>query len=113
MSLRTFVDPQGKEWEVLAVVPRQEERRHYDRRSGEVHLVNDGDGDEDRREYDRRLTVGGAERMEGKRGWLAFASAGEKRRLTPIPDNWTHCSDAELAAYLDSARPVRHGSLSS
>ena len=35
MSFRTFVDSSGVEWQAFDVVPRSEERRHYDRRGEE------------------------------------------------------------------------------
>ena len=38
-----------------------------------------------------------------KSGWLAFVSAGEKRRLPEYPDGWTEMSDPEIQALLDAA----------
>ena len=35
MGLRTFVDSLGREWSAFDVVPRENERRHRDRRSAE------------------------------------------------------------------------------
>ncbi len=43
-------------------------------------------------------------------GWLCFDSGPEKRRLSPIPENWQALSDAELerlAARAERARPRR------
>ena len=40
-------------------------------------------------------------------GWLTFESAGEKRRLAPVPLYWFHATDQELLALLDRAQPVR------
>lgn len=40
-------------------------------------------------------------------GWLCFDSAGEKRRLYPIPDGWDRSGDAELLQMCRDARPVR------
>jgi hypothetical protein len=40
-------------------------------------------------------------------GWLAFESATEKRRLVPIPDDWTALSDEELATLCARATFVR------
>ena len=31
------------------------------------------------------------------RGWLAFESTFERRRLSPIPPGWEHVSESELA----------------
>ena len=103
MSLRTFVDSAGHEWHAFDVVPRDEERRSYDRRSGEIQLEDV----EDRREQDRRLTVGRARTLGGGPGWLCFENGAERRRLSPIPEGWTHADDTQLEAYLLSARPVR------
>jgi hypothetical protein len=104
MSLRTFTDSTGQQWEAYDVVPRSDERRRYDRRSGEVKLEEDA---EDRRDGDRRLTVGGSEHMASKAGWLCFESPDERRRLTPIPEDWTRCDDAKLERYCREARPAR------
>src|SRR5690349_415810 len=105
MSLRTFTDSAGQTWEAYDVVPRSDERRRYDRRSGEVKL---DDGGQDRRDGDRRITVGGAEHMTAKAGWLCFESQDERRRLTPIPEDWTRCDEAKLEAYCRDARPARY-----
>lgn len=104
MSLRTFTDSNGQEWEVYDVIPRSDERRRYDRRSGEIKLDDDA---EDRRDGDRRLTVGGAEQLASKAGWLCFESHDERRRLTPIPEDWTRCDEAKLESYCREARPAR------
>src|ERR1043165_3061867 len=81
MSLRTFVDSSGREWQAYDVVPREEERRHYDRRSGEFQSELRGephvDDTDERREGDRRLTVGGRERIPAK-SWLTFEGEGER-----------------------------------
>ena len=103
MSFRTFQDSRGHEWQAFDVIPRLDERRNYDRRiSGEI----DGDADE-RRDADRRLTVGGNAAIAGTRGWLCFESGKQRRRLSPIPANWFGASDEELEAYCRTARPVR------
>jgi hypothetical protein len=41
-----------------------------------------------------------------ERGWLAFASKVEKRRLFPVPDGWPELSGAELQGLLGKAQPV-------
>jgi hypothetical protein len=101
--LRTFVDSTGTEWEVFDVVPRDTERRTTDRRS----RPNAKPGrDVERRERERRLSVGGRSRLTGQ-GWLAFQNGDDRRRLSPIPLDWQRASDAELEAYCLKARPVR------
>ncbi|HEY4133312.1 MAG TPA: hypothetical protein VGM50_22025 [Gemmatimonadaceae bacterium] len=103
MSLRTFTDSSGTQWEAYDVVPRAEERRRYDRRSGETKA----ELAEERRDTDRRLTVGRSEHMASKAGWLCFERHEERRRLTPIPEDWRTCDDATLEAYCRQARPAR------
>lgn len=104
MSLRTFVDSTGQEWHAFDVVPRDDERRRYDRRdAGEV-----SDNADERREADRRLTVGRSSRIGGPRsGWLCFERGDDRRRLSPIPQDWQHCPDSQLEAYCRKARPVQ------
>jgi hypothetical protein len=103
MSLRTFTDSNGQQWEAYDVVPRTEERRRYDRRSGETKI----DLTDERRDTDRRVTVGRSEHITSKAGWLCFESHDERRRLTPIPDDWVRCDEAKLEAYCREARPAR------
>lgn len=109
MTLRSFVDSTGQAWDAFDVVPRAEERRHYDRRSAAMPAVEEAEP-ADRRDGDRRLTVGGQGKLASA-GWLCFerveGRAPERRRLSPIPGDWRHCSDAELEAYCQSARLVR------
>ena len=104
MSLRTFTDSAGQQWEAYDVVPRSEERRRYDRRSGEIKVDQVV---EERRDADRRVTVGRSDHMTSKAGWLCFESNEERRRLTPIPEDWTRCDDAKLEAYCREAKPAR------
>ena len=110
MSLRTFVDQAGNEWQAFDVIPRADERRHYDRRSAAVQSEEETD---DRRDADRRLTVGGSSRLASvTEGWLVFEHGAERRRLSPIPKDWRQASDAELEAYCRAARPVRRTAVS-
>jgi hypothetical protein len=70
---RTFVDPRGVWWEVFAVYPEPR---------GPA-----------------------ATQFKGTyvQGWLCFECDGEKRRLSPIPDNWQRLTDAELTQLLERA----------
>ena len=45
---------------------------------------------------------------ERRRPWLLFeSSAGEHRRLTPVPDGWDgDCTAADLAAWCGAADPI-------
>ena len=95
MAIRTFKDARGREWQVWETVPQGSSGQYstrlevttgpHDRLSGRVRLpVSEG------REH----------------GWLTFASGDDKRRLSPIPDGWAEATEAELAAYFETARPV-------
>jgi hypothetical protein len=122
-----FVDGDGNEWQAFDVVPRDNERRRYDRRSTAGDGVDDerrssaGDGvddegrssavddaDDERREGDRRLSVGRTLlRARSGDGWLCFDSGTERRRLRPIPEDWTRCNEGALVDYCRAAEPVR------
>ncbi|MBW3569475.1 MAG: hypothetical protein KY467_00075 [Gemmatimonadetes bacterium] len=78
MALRNFIDSQGHTWRVWNVVPQYALDR-----------------DED------QMTPG----LQG--GWLCFENAGEKRRLSPIPDGWENADDRELEEYCRDAAPVQ------
>lgn len=98
LALREYVDPSRVEWQVWHVVPTTRtatppvavERR----KRADPHYPGD------RRR--KRFTLTPA--MES--GWLCFESAGEKRRLVPVPEDWEVCSEARLRAYLEAAQPV-------
>ncbi|MEO7084651.1 MAG: hypothetical protein ABI442_11455 [Gemmatimonadaceae bacterium] len=111
MSMRTFMDAEGKEWQVFDVVPRIEERRTYDRRLSQPrNSVSD-----DRRGNDRRVTVGRRSPLAAvNSGWLCFerAAGTERRRLMPIPADWRKCGDGTLDGYCREAREVRRDAVS-
>ena len=94
MAHRTFRDEQGREWEAWEVVPTAVERR----------MARDG-GRRPATKKDRRK--GQETRVlvpdELQRGWLAFQSGLERRRLAPIPDDWAEMTVDELAELLDRA----------
>lgn len=100
MPYRIFVDSAGTEWQVWDIVPRLSERRsgeHADRRV-RIAVIPFAD----RREESRRLTETRHAILRGTyaQGWLCFESNKDKRRHTPIPEDWTTCSDERLEAYL-------------
>lgn len=107
MAFRTFLDRAGNEWQAFDVVPRKDERRHYDRRSGQQGEPDESGEDDRRDEHDRRLTVGGGGLLGSSQGWLVFERGDERRRLAPIPAGWDRCSDQELDAYRETAQQVR------
>lgn len=98
MTHLTFTDTDGVEWQVWDVkrVPRE-------RRTAQTRRAESREVPKDRRfVQDRRVPVSrGLER-----GWLAFASAAEKRRLFPVPDRWPEISSDELRALLGRALRV-------
>jgi hypothetical protein len=96
MAHRQFRDAHGRDWDVWTVIPDRAERRL---RNGSDDVA------EDRRHYrdpEVRVKLG----EQWIRGWLAFETRGEKRRLAPIPDQWENSSDDELEALCNSAQPV-------
>jgi hypothetical protein len=106
MPYRTFIDSLGTDWQVWDIVPRLQERRHSgqsDRRVDTRPIKF-----ADRRAESRRLTETRRSILRGSyaRGWLCFDSDKGKRRLTPIPDDWTTCSDSDLEVYVREAEPV-------
>ena len=88
MPLRNLRDDDGRDWEIWDVTPA----------AGQCVAVDSA----------RHL-----EEVNGKPapfvppelhdGWLAFQSCGDWRRLTPIPDNWSDRSDAELLVLIAQA----------
>jgi hypothetical protein len=103
MAHRELTDSSGNDWLIFDVTPRSlEERRQHNRRTS-VELA----GDEERREDDRRVTVGSHPPRLTK-GWLCFErqTTRERRRLQPIPDRWHTLPDHELEQLLNRARPA-------
>lgn len=108
MAYRTFVDPSGVSWQVWEVRPTTVERRLQERRSRNLpYEGEDRRTREDRRvRPERRVNLG----PELAKGWLAFHSAEEKRRLAPVPDSWTRKPSAALAKLCQAAQVVGHHS---
>ncbi|HJQ21520.1 MAG TPA: hypothetical protein VJ867_14320 [Gemmatimonadaceae bacterium] len=106
MPYRTFVDSAGAEWQVWDIVPRLSERRSIDEddRRVETRPIPFPD----RRRDDRRLTQARRTTLRGTYafGWLCFDCGTEKRRLTPIPTDWTTCADESLETYSRRAQTV-------
>lgn len=107
MARREFTDSTGTDWSVFDVTPRSDDRRSYDRRrdGAETGPVPEA---EDRRSDSRRVTVG-QRPPRLTQGWLCFEREGERRRLQPVPENWTALSDPDLEKLLATARvaPIR------
>jgi hypothetical protein len=106
MPYRILLDSAGTEWQVWDIVPRHTERRSLDTtdRRVETQVIRFAD----RRREARRLADTRRAVLRGSYalGWLCFESNREKRRLSPIPTDWTTCSDERLEEYMQSAERV-------
>ena len=102
MGYRVFRDSQGTEWQAWDVVPQLTERREIERR---VQMAQVEHADR-RRAPDRRVIKGRRPALTAGLdcGWLCFENGLEKRRLSPIPDDWTRCTAADLERYCQSAK---------
>jgi hypothetical protein len=105
MPYRTFIDSTNTEWQIWDIVPRLSERRsgEHDRRI-ERNPIPFADRRRDTRRIaeTRRAILRGTYAL----GWLCFESNKEKRRLSPIPDDWTICEDERLDVYVRRAETV-------
>src|SRR3954463_14361462 len=102
---RTFEDTRGRIWEVWMVHPSAIERRRMERRSpveNAVFLI------EQRVLGERRNTPGARSAVASgySSGWLGFVSAGEKRRLAPVPVSWMTANDPQIGEWLRVAKRV-------
>jgi hypothetical protein len=104
MPYRTFVDTTGTEWQAWDIIPQLGERRSAvtDRRVVSVPPAAD------RRRHVRRVGTSKRASLRGiyAQGWLCFDSGREKRRLSPIPNDWATCGEEALEAYVRRAEPV-------
>jgi hypothetical protein len=98
MGLREFRDDEGASWRVWDVRPRldvpPEDGFGVERRTRDVpELIL-----ERRRRREPQSQPGG--------GWLVFDSEEEKRRLSPVPEDWEECPVDRLLEYWERAEPV-------
>lgn len=102
MTYRTFADEQGRSWEIWDVRPERVERRGTDRRQERPVLWP---GIERRAGPNRRQRPHASLDLTHPlaRGWLAFKSEDEKRRLAPIPANWESYRGRELRELWEKA----------
>ena len=94
--LREFVDRNGRVWEVWDTHPER---------------ADAGDGGSALTRYMAAQpdTDGGrptSVRRQYEMGWLTFASGTDRRRLSPIPDDWQHADAATLERYLGGAPDI-------
>jgi hypothetical protein len=92
MAHRSFHDEMGREWEVWEVVPTAVERRIAKPAARPAPV-------ERRKVSETRVVV--PDRLQ--KGWLAFQSGRERRRLSPIPSDWPEMTVSELLELLHQA----------
>ena len=105
MGYRIFRDSRGTDWQTYDVIPRLAERRMNERRSRVAEPV----AHEKRARVDRRVSSGMRPSLTPamNEGWLCFEARDEKRRLTPIPENWINLREAELEQLCAQAQTAR------
>lgn len=99
MAHREFTDSKQISWDVWDVYPALGDRRGP---LGDRRLFM-------RETADRRTVLGAAVLRvspEYERGWLAFQSGHERRRLAPVPDGWDGLDGADLERLCQTAMPV-------
>jgi hypothetical protein len=97
MPHRRVEDEDGRWWDVWDTRPTIIDRRGgRERRTGR-HTARDR-----RQKSEPRVTV----EPEFRKGWLAFQSGTEWRRLAPIPEIWESLPDKDLLALLARAVPT-------
>jgi hypothetical protein len=92
MAHRTFRDELGRDWDVWEVVPTAVERRM-------ARAAPRASALERRRAQETRVVVPDSL----QKGWLAFQSGSERRRLAPIPKDWEDMTNGELVELLNQA----------
>jgi hypothetical protein len=97
MPHRTFHDPRGREWEAWEVHPAAVEHRLAAERRKAARDKLDR-----RRRKESRIVVD----PELTKGWLAFQTRDERRRIAPIPDGWERLTDTELARLAERAESL-------
>jgi len=98
MSSREFTDRRGVAWHIKEIIPQFAERRKGERRAADDLSTPPATVGAERRSAERRrLTSVRARVTNGyERGWLTFETAGEKRRLAPVPSGWEAFSPERL-----------------
>ena len=104
MAYRTFLDDNGRYWQVWESHPHVFERRKSERRQ-----ANDSWSGAERRQGDRRFGTRTRSTLVDPRlatGWLTFESFTEKRRLAPVPPHWDELPVHDLIALWERANRV-------
>ena len=94
MAHRRVQDDSGRWWDVWDTRPTI-----IDRRGGRERRRGNRVAGDRRQKSEPRVAV----EPEFRKGWLAFQSGDEWRRVAPIPDAWEMLSDRELVALLARA----------
>lgn len=97
MAHREFKDSVGRNWNVWSVIPERAERRRT--AAGTERAAER----RQRQSKEFRVPLG----EQWSKGWLAFETKGEKRRLAPIPDEWELATDEQLDRMLERAEEIR------
>lgn len=84
MAHREFIDSIGRRWDVWTVIPELAERRRA--------ATSEQTFPERRHREEYRVPLG----AKWSDGWLAFSTAGERRRLAPYPADWIDMSAEQL-----------------
>jgi hypothetical protein len=87
-------DQNGRWWDVWDTRPTI-----IDRRAGRERRTGGRVAGDRRQKSEPRVAV----EPEFRKGWLAFQSGTDWRRLAPIPEKWESMSDNELLALLARA----------
>jgi hypothetical protein len=87
-------DETGRWWDVWDTRPTI-----IDRRAGRERRRGNRVAGDRRQKSEPRVSV----EPEFRKGWLAFQSGNDWRRVGPIPDAWDALSDRELLALLGRA----------
>ena len=96
--LREFVDRNARVWEVWDTHPGRAD-------AGERGSALTRYMAAQPETADGRLT---SVRRQYESGWLTFASHNDRRRLSPIPDEWQLADSATLERYLAGAHDISH-----
>lgn len=94
MAHRRVQDETGQWWDVWDTRPTI-----IDRRAGRERRGGNRSAEDRRQKSEPRVSV----EPEFRKGWLAFQSGSEWRRVAPIPDAWETLPDLELLALLGRA----------
>lgn len=95
MAHRRVKDDSGRWWDVWDTRPTI-----IDRRGGRERRRGNRAAGDRRQKSEPRVSV----EPEFRKGWLAFQSGAEWRRVAPIPGQWEALSDRELLDLLDRSR---------